>query len=113
MKGMSEFIVQHNKTLQNTEFGPEFLAYHLTQIQFIQHERLAHLIVMLFVMLSALICLALFLFHSMLAFLLLFTILLVLSVFYIFHYFKLENTVIGWYYIYNDRAKINRLKPPP
>ncbi len=105
MKGMSEFIVQHNEELQSEKFEQEFLLYHLTQIRFLQHERLIHLIVMLFVMLSALICLGFFLFHTNLPFLLLFVLLLVLTVFYVFHYFKLENTVIKWYFIYNEKAK--------
>ncbi len=107
MKGMSEFIVQHQEDLKTGKFELEILSYHLTQIRFLQHERMVHLIVMLFVMLSALICLSLFLFHGIMPFLLLFILLLVLAVFYIFHYFKLENTVIEWYYIYNEMAKDN------
>jgi hypothetical protein len=32
---------------------------------------------------------------------------LILSIFYVFHYFKLENTVIRWYFIYNDKKSKN------
>jgi len=109
MKGMSEFIAQHKEDLKTGKLEKDILCYHLNQIRFLQHERLIHLIVMLFVMLSALICLSLFLFHTLLSFLILFVLLLILSVFYVFHYFKLENTVIDWYYVYNDKAKENLL----
>ena len=108
MQGVTELITAHEQRLQEAEFTTEFSAFHLTQIRFLQHERLVHLLVMLFVILVCLLFLALFLLLQQLLFMVLFAILLVLSAFYVFHYFKLENTVIEWYFIYNEHAIGNR-----
>jgi uncharacterized membrane protein YfcA len=78
------------------------LADHLTRIGFLQHERLVHLIVMLFVALSALSCLGSFLLSNLSAFLIAFALLLILTLFYILHYYRLENSVIRWYFTYTD-----------
>ncbi len=101
---MNEFIEEHEKKLEKGIFDQDFLAYHLTQVSFLQHERLAHLLVMLFVIFSFLLFLVLFLVFGDILLLGVFLLSLVLAVFYIFHYFKLENTVIRWYFIYNDHV---------
>jgi len=49
MRGITEFIKRHNESLKRDNFDDNFLSYHLKQINFLQHERLVHLIVMLFV----------------------------------------------------------------
>jgi hypothetical protein len=103
MRGVTEFIKEHNERLANEEFGGDFPSFHLKQIGFLQHERLVHLIVMMFVIIFSLIFLALFLFLDIFVFLLVFALLLVLTIFYIFHYYRLENTVIEWYFVYNDK----------
>ena len=105
MRGMTEFIREHREYLKKDLNNEEFLSYHLTQIHFLQHERLVHLLVMLFVIFCMLTFLALFLFLDIILFLVISGLLLVLTVFYIFHYYRLENTVIEWYFIYNDRIK--------
>ena len=105
MKGVSELIKAHGAALEEEPFDEAFTAYHLTQIRFLQHERLAHLLVMLFVFFAVLIVLALLVVQKSIGFLLLFILLLALAVGYVFHYFKLENTVIKWYFIYNDHWK--------
>lgn len=107
MKGISEFIKEHNAYLQETEIDQNALAYHLIQIGFLQHERLVHLIVMLFIALTALICMALYLLFTMWLFLVAFGLLLLLTFFYILHYYKLENTVIQWYWVYDEHIKRN------
>ena len=107
MKGMSEFIKEHEERLKTSSFTENFLTYHLLQVRFLQHERLIHLIVMLFVMFAFLLFLVLFLFLHSIFFLVLFLICLLLTIFYVFHYFKLENTVIRWYFIYNENARVN------
>lgn len=104
MRGMSEFIRAHNECLGRNHFDENFLSFHLKQIHFLQHERLIHLIVMLFVIFAALFFFSLFLLLNNVLFLALFVILLVLTIFYVFHYFKLENTVIEWYFFYNDHV---------
>ena len=105
MKGVSEFINAHENRLASADvsFDEDFLSFHLKQIGFLQHERLVHLIVMLFVLFSVLLFFILFLLFQDLLVFGVFLLCLVLSIFYLFHYFKLENTVIRWYYIYNDR----------
>ncbi len=103
MRGVSELIKEHKEAIKGAIFDEGFLSYHLTQIGFLQHERLVHLLVMLFVILCALIFLGLFLFLDIFLFLIVFILLMILTIFYIFHYYKLENTVIEWYFIYNDR----------
>ena len=116
MKGISEFIKEHNAYLQTQASGTpgtsapldqQALAFHLIQIRFLQHERLVHLMVMLFIALAALICLGIYLFSNILLFLPAFGLLLVLTLFYILHYYKLENTVIQWYWVYVEHMKRN------
>ena len=105
MRGMTEFIREHEGNLKKASMDEAFLSYHLTQIGFLQHERLAHLLVMLFVIAGALFFLGMFLFLQMILFLVLFLLLLVITLFYVLHYFKLENTVIKWYFIYNENRE--------
>ena len=102
MRGVSELIKEHNKRLANDEFDKDFQSFHLSQIGFLQHERLVHLIVLMFIALFSLISLSLFLILDLFVFILLFALLLILTIFYIFHYYKLENTVIEWYFVYNE-----------
>ena len=113
MKGISDFIKEHNAYLHtvtsatNAPLDQQALAYHLIQIRFLQHERLVHLMVMLFIALAALVCLGIYLFSMIFLFLPVFGLLLVLTFFYILHYYKLENTVIQWYWIYDEHMKRN------
>ena len=103
MKGVTEFIEEHKECIQGNRRDDKFYNYHLTQIGFLQHERMVHLIVMLFVILAALIFLGLFFIIDIFLFLIVFILLIILALFYIFHYYRLENTVIEWYFIYNDK----------
>lgn len=106
MKGMTEFIKEHSSILEEDRFDKEFLSYHLRQIGFLQHERLVHLMVLLFIAFCMLAFMTLFLVLNMILLLIVFLLLLIMTFFYVFHYYKLENTVIEWYFIYNER--INR-----
>ncbi len=105
MKSVSEFIDIHEDRLKEASFDEKFLEFHLTQVRFLQHERLIHLLVMLFVLFAFLVFFILYFIYATTYFLALFVLCLVLSVFYIFHYFKLENTVIKWYFIYNEKGR--------
>ena len=107
MRGMTEYLKEYSEILKEDQSDEEFLSFHLKQIGFLQHERLVHLIVMLFVIICALIFLTLFLLKEFMLFLVVFVLLLLLTLFYIFHYYKLENTVIAWYFIYLERALKN------
>ncbi|MBN2058941.1 MAG: hypothetical protein JW882_00875 [Deltaproteobacteria bacterium] len=113
MKGVTEFIKEHREALEKDRFDDAFISFHREQISFLQHERLVHLIVMLFVIFCTLGFLALFLFLKIFLLLVLFVILLVLTMFYVFHYYRLENTAIRWYFEYNERVGRNKGESAP
>lgn len=81
--------IANKETITNKDTILEKL---LIQIKFIQHERLIHLIVTIFVGLSTLILLGLGIFAESIGFILTALITLILFIFYIFHYYFLENT---------------------
>jgi hypothetical protein len=80
----------------------ELLVYHDKQIQWMQHERLVHLIVMLFICFFTLLIFGFAVIRTSLPSIILFVILLILSVAYIIHYYRLENGVQKWYLISNQ-----------
>ena len=86
----------------------ELLAYHDKQIQWMQHERLVHLIVMLFVCLFMLLSFGFTIIRTSAPSIILSVFLLILSVAYIIHYYRLENGVQKWYLLYNQ-IKLNHL----
>jgi hypothetical protein len=69
----------------------DLLAYHDKQIKWLQHERLAHLITMLFVCLFLLLSLGFTIINPSLPGIMLSALLMILSVAYIIHYYRLEN----------------------
>ena len=82
------------------------LEYHDKQIQWMQHERLIHLIVMLFVCLFFLLSFGFTIVNLSLPYICLSALLMVLSVAYIVHYYRLENGVQRWYMLSNQ-IKLN------
>lgn len=87
---------------QQLSFGanPEkLLKYHIKKIEWLQHERLVHLLV---TMLTAILFLFLFgldILNGSVPVLILLAGVSFLLAAYIFHYFRLENTVQHWYKI--------------
>ena len=75
----------------------DVLGYNCSEIMNLQHERLLHLILTMFVGLFLMITFALLMFSPRLEVIVLLFILLVLFGFYIRHYFQLENGVQGLY----------------
>ncbi len=75
--------------------------YHKTQIGFLQHERLIHLLVTLAVALFMIVSAGIALMPGNTCFFLIVLILLVLLLFYVVHYYHLENGVQRWYAIYD------------
>ncbi|MBN1365351.1 MAG: hypothetical protein JW976_11145 [Syntrophaceae bacterium] len=102
MKKHESYVKEMLEKNSNNEKLREIFAYHDKQIQWMQHERLVHLIVMLFVCLFTLIIFGFAVIYTSVLFIVLFVILLVLSVAYIIHYFRLENGVQKWYLISNE-----------
>ena len=82
------------------------LSEHLNQISFFQHERLIHLIVTvafgLFLIIIANLLLTTSEFYIFIGILILFIIIAVTLIFYILHYFSLENNVQKLYDQYDE-----------
>ncbi len=76
----------------------------LTQIGFMQHERLIHFLVTMLFAILFLIALGILLFKPSLGMILLTLLLLGLLIPYIAHYYFLENTVQKFYVLYNSLA---------
>lgn len=105
---MINYIKRHERCVSDLlEKNPghealrELLAFHDKQIAWMQHERLAHLITMLFVCLFFLSAFGFTMIHFILPYMLLTALLLILSVAYILHYYRLENSVQRWYALSN------------
>ena len=103
MKNHEKYIIN---LMQNSEIKPEHIIhYHKQQIEWLQHERLVHLLVMLFTI-FLLICASTILYIlASLPITILWFLLLILNIFYILHYYRLENTVQKWYKIANQLEK--------
>jgi hypothetical protein len=112
---MTAYMKQHERYVKemlekdlSREALQELLAYHDKQIQWLQHERLAHLITMLFVCLFFLLSFGFTIANLSLPYISLSTLLAILSVAYIIHYYQLENGVQRWYLLSNQ-IKLNHL----
>jgi hypothetical protein len=106
---MIDYMKKHESYVQDVlaknpdeEKLKELLAYHDKQIQWMQHERLVHLIVMLFVCSFTLLILGFTMMNISIPAIILFVIFLILSVAYLIHYYRLENGVQKWYDISNQ-----------
>lgn len=106
---MTEYLTNYMKYIQDrlekcgtSSEMDEILAEHLDKISFMQHERIVHfLVTMLFSIILA-IFIAVLIFTPNIPSLLLVTIILVLLIFYIKHYYFLENTVQKMYKVYDS-----------
>ena len=107
---MTKFINAHEKFIQQSLEDSSvdldwLLRNHRDWITFLQHERLVHLLVTLLVAFLLVVFFALSLFFKTLPFLVVFLILTVLLIFYVAHYYKLENSVQRWYSIYDNLVR--------
>lgn len=117
---MYKYMLKHQKMVMeklnstnSIEELEKLLIFHNRQIEWMQHERLAHLIVTLFV--SAVDIFLFYMIFSGKAFslplVIVFLILIILTFFYFVHYYRLENGVQKWYGISNSiQEKINSLQ---
>jgi Flp pilus assembly protein TadB len=80
----------------------ELAEEHNRQVGWMQHERLVHLLVMLFVCLFTLLALGLAILDPALPHFILFGLLAVLAAAYIAHYYRLENGVQRWYGLHDE-----------
>jgi hypothetical protein len=104
---MYKYLLEHEKYIVDIINSNEpkdwasIREYHKSQIEFMQHERLVHLLVTLafaFVLIASYIITVI---YPITAMMLLDLIVTVLEVFYIIHYYRLENGVQRWYKLYN------------
>lgn len=109
---MKEYLKAYMKTvserLSKCQSSPEIeeiLSEHKDKIAFMQHERIVHFLVTMMFAIILTIFISALIFTDNMAILLLVTIILVLLVFYIKHYYFLENTVQKMYAIYDDILK--------
>ncbi|MBP5433090.1 hypothetical protein [Ruminococcus sp.] len=77
------------------------MSEHLDKIAFMQHERIVHFLVTMLFSVILTIFIAVLVFTPNLPVLILVTIILVLLIFYIKHYYFLENTVQKMYKVYD------------
>ena len=85
------------------------LGYHKQRLKFLQHERFIHLVVTFMTLVAFLMFLMLFLITSTMfnwTFAFLDLILFILFIFYIKHYFFLENHVQYWYILYDKMIEL-------
>ena len=109
IKRHEHYVQEMLKTNPGQEAIRELLAYHDKQISWIQHERLAHLITMMFVCLFFLHVFGFTVIHSSLPCAILTALLLILTIAYIVHYYRLENNIQQWYSLSN-RIRMNLLQ---
>ncbi|MCQ2460049.1 MAG: hypothetical protein MJ081_06740 [Ruminococcus sp.] len=84
------------------------MSEHMDKIQFMQHERLVHFLVTMMFAVILSIFTAVLMIKDVIGALLLVTIILVLLIFYIKHYYFLENTVQKMYRVYDELLALEK-----
>ena len=107
---VKRYCRDHEKRMTSLPPSQALLEQHLQKLEWMQHERLVHLIVLVMTTLAELFTVDLALLHPetnpMAAMIML--CLTVLMAFYFAHYFFLENTVQHWYRLADElRVKLN------
>jgi hypothetical protein len=102
MKRHERYVREMLEKNLSTEALADLLAYHNEQIQWMQHERFVHLITMLFVCLFALLVWGFTFVMPSIACFILSALLLILTVAYIIHYYRLENGIQKWYELFDQ-----------
>ncbi len=107
-KELKDYIEKTDKLIKNKKVTEKDIKTHLTKIKFFQHERLVHLIVTLFFALFVVLFIRMtFICY---AFSIVVLILTIFLLFYIIHYYKLENGVQYLYKQYDEMKKITENK---
>jgi len=107
VRNLYKYMEKHENIIFNSLNSTEekdwtYLAqYHKAQIEFMQHERLIHLMVTLAFAMFCITSYIITFFMTTLPLLLLDVVLTVMLIFYIIHYYRLENRVQKWYGLYN------------
>lgn len=93
------------KKMQEEGYDHSLLDYHLRQIQWLQHERLVHLIVLCLTVVAFLMSFVGMLLLPGIGTITMLILLSILTFAYMLHYYRLENTVQRWYRIGNTLQK--------
>ena len=88
------------------EARADLLAHHAEQIQWMQHERLVHLLTMLFVCLFTLLTWGFTFIRPAIACFILSALFSILTIAYIIHYYRLENGIQKWYEL-SDQIRLH------
>lgn len=106
---MTEYLTNYMKYVQERLEAckddaelEDIMKEHLHKIEFMQHERIVHFLVTMLFTIVLTVFMALLIVKMQLMILILVTIILVLLIFYIKHYYFLENTVQKMYKVYDD-----------
>ena len=100
------YMAEHMEKAADERELRDLLAWHETKLAWLQHERLVHLIVMVMTVFGELFTVGMVVFTDgqILALIFMYGVLIVL-IFYVRHYFVLENTVQRWYMIAEELRK--------
>lgn len=101
-KQITEYINEVEDKIKNKEITKEYKNDMLNYISFYQHERLIHLIVTVFVGICAVLFFLAMIYFEKLTLVIIFTILLLLFIPYILHYYFLENSIQKLYLLYKE-----------
>jgi len=96
------YIQQRIEKCSDADELADIMREHKDKIAFMQHERIVHFLVTMLFALILIVFFAVLIFKVNLAILALVTIVLVLLMFYIKHYYFLENTVQKMYRVYDS-----------
>jgi hypothetical protein len=106
---MEAYLKRHEafirRQLASTGDGADWAGlarFHRVQIEYMQHERLIHLLVTLFFGLCTLLALLFVALHPQVPMGVLLLLLLALLIPYVAHYYRLENGLQRWYHLANQ-----------
>ena len=91
-----------NEQGMDKDYFQELAKFHKTQIEFMQHERLIHLMVTIFCAISSILLIGITLITEIMLLNIANLMILIIVIFYIVHYYHLENGVQRWYLLYNE-----------
>lgn len=103
-KYLYDYIKKIDKYIKDKKINDEVKKEHLIKINFFQHERLVHLIVTISFAIMTLVSVMISKYYC--SFIFIAIILIVCLIFYIIHYYYLEN---GVQYLYKQYDKMNEI----
>ncbi len=107
MKRHERYVKEMLEKNLSIEALKDLIEHHDKQIRWMQHERLVHLITMLFVCLFTSLAFGFTIVKPTFPFFVLLALLIILSIAYIIHYYRLEKKKKKWYDLSNQ-LKLNQ-----